>query len=235
VTRLSDPHHESQGEHKTLGTLPPQPWPGQSSVIRAGYQSMGFGTLEHRYVVPDYVPTIIACGKNDRRLWADWPALMSVYEKQGVNHLALAMLEFGHTFPSGYDQTLNIDRYEVCHTFFDRYLKVKENPEPAVLYVKADSGVITVHFAPEMNAASVRNGVEVLGADGRLVEGIWEASLQDTRYEFKPSAPALADEEWTIVVKRMAHDRSGRASGRERSYKVMVSGAASAPHNQKRL
>ena len=71
ITRLSDPHHEggkeiSRFEGFPEGSPEPQPWPGYPSNISAGYQSMGMGLFEPEYITPDYAPTIVACGENER-------------------------------------------------------------------------------------------------------------------------------------------------------------------------
>jgi hypothetical protein len=235
VTRLSDPNHETGKENKTLSsqsTLPPQPWMGYSSVIQAGYQSMGFGTLEHQYVVSNYVPTIIACGEYDKILWADWPALVSTYEAQGVNYLALAMYGLGHTFPSGYDETLDVDRYDICFTFFDQYLKAKENLKPAVLYVRADD-TVTVHFAPEMDPASVAVGMELRReSDGERVNGVWKASLHDTRYVFKSGNLPLEEGMYKLVIKKSVHNKRDYQIDHDAEYILQIKPVAAVLSNR---
>jgi hypothetical protein len=215
VTRLSDPAHHSKTEHKIMsigqGPSEPQPWQGYSSNIQAGYQSMGFGTMEHKYVTADYVPTIIAVGEYDPYgCWEDWPALVQTYENLDANHLALKMVGMGHTFPSGFDREMNIDRYDVCHTFFDRYLKVNQNLPPAVLYVKADNEV-TIHFAPVMNVESVAAGVEIIRtADGKKVIGRWAASFKNTKFRFIPENVFITNQEYKIVVNTTVKNASNR-------------------------
>lgn len=216
VTRLSDPSHSGKQEHKvmTTGQEPsePQPWQGYSSNIKVGYQSMGFGTMEHKYVTADYVPTIIAVGEYDPYgCWEDWPALVDTYESLGVNHIALKMLGMGHTFPSGFDSEMNIDRYEVCHYFFDRYLKVKDNLSPAVLYVKAGNEIV-IHFAPVMDAQSVIDGVDIINAaNGSKVEGRWVASFKNTRFTFIPENVLALDRKYKIVVNKTVKDVSNNS------------------------
>ncbi len=214
VTRLSDPNHEGQPEHKVLveggNSLEPQPWQGYSSQISVGYQSMGFGTMEHKYVKSDYVPTIIAVGEFDPYgCWEDWPALVDTYENLDVNHLALKMYGLGHELPYGYDENLKIDRYDACQTFFDRYLKIKEDLPPAVLYAIGSDKAI-VHFAPEMDSASVIAGIDIINASTeQVIQGQWQAYQKDTKFVFTPEDTFISDETYKIIIKTTVKDKSG--------------------------
>lgn len=219
VTRLSDPKHEGGREHQVAkaGSVS-QPWQGVSSRISAGYQSMGFGTMRHEYVTADYVPTIIAVGENDPYgCWEDWPGLTATYEREGVRHLALAMLGMGHTLPAGYDDKLNLDRYEACHRFFDSYLKNAEHPQ--VIYVARQGGELVALFAPQMDAQTLAEGATVLTADGRPVAGEWRPALQDTRFHFSPQGQALPEQELLVRFAGSVADRQGRTFKTAREYR----------------
>jgi acetyl esterase/lipase len=217
VTRLSDPNHERQKENKLFDTNQkspePQPWPGYSSKIAVGYQSMGFGTMEHEYVKSNYVPTIIACGEYDPYgSWKDWPDLVKTYEDKKVNYLALGMLHMGHTFPSGFDKELNADRYVVCQTFFDQYLKIKENLPPAVLYVKAVKNNVIVHFAPVMDLNSVMSGLEIFKMPGDTkVNGQWKTSRGNTMYTFMPDNDDafMPGQKYKLIIKDTVRNERG--------------------------
>ena len=144
ITRLSDPEHESQGEHSVFsgfpaGTPQPQPWQGYSSKITASYQSMGSGTRRTQYVTARNVPTVIACGRFDQYdHWSVFPPLVNAYETQNANHLAFWMEALGHDLPRDHDPVLDINRYEMSLKFFDQYLKPDQHPE--VLYILPKNG-----------------------------------------------------------------------------------------------
>ncbi|MBD3375902.1 hypothetical protein GF406_12775, partial [candidate division KSB1 bacterium] len=191
ITRLSDPDHVGQKEYSKFrdqsdGTPEPQPWPGYSSQITAGYQSMGNGTRRTRYVTKNYVPTVIACGENDHyNHWAVWPRLVAAYKKQDVNYLAFGMLGMGHELPYGFDEDRRVDRYSLVHEFFDQYLKVEEQLPPKVLVVTVSdnkrkdqiNAPISIHFAPVMDIQSVtdRRGVKIIRVrDQKEIKGKWE-------------------------------------------------------------
>ena len=133
VTRLSDPNHDSQEEDAKFAGFPagspePQPWPGFSSKITAGYQAVGGGTRKPQYVTSGQVPTVTACGRFDKfKFWPIFPSLVQTYESRNVNHLAIWMHELEHELPHGYDPWHDRDRYSMLVTFFDQYLKPHEH------------------------------------------------------------------------------------------------------------
>lgn len=217
VTRLSDPEHESATEHIVRGApLPPQPWPGVSSKVNVGYQAMGWGTTLYEYVTADNIPTIIAVGEHDQfGCYKDWPDLVNAYEKNGPRHIALEMLGMGHTWPSGYDDKLSTDRYDIVHRFFDAYLKPQE--EPTVLYVTRQGGEVIVHFAPDIDAETIPAGVEIRSSKNNTVlTGTWKASLHNTRFHFKPDIPL--DGEIIVRLLPELEDMNGDSLREEKTF-----------------
>ena len=186
ITRLSDPHHENGLESKKFesfpegisepesipgqtifvgkgslreGTPEPQPLPGYSSKIACGWQGMGMGLFESEYITPDYVPTILACGENDRDVITKeaYPRFLKRLEELDVNYIPLFMQGLGHSLSYGYDKRLGVDRYQLVIDFFDRYLKVEEKLAPAIL-------LVTPYDSAENVASST--GVSVLFCTG---------------------------------------------------------------------
>ena len=164
ITRLSDPNHDGGKESKKFegfpgkasepilipgqivfvqndtlpeGTPEPQPWQGYPSKIACGWQGMGMGSFESEYITPDYVPTILACGENDRDVITKeaYPRFLNRLEELDVNYIPLFMQGLGHSLSYGYDKRLGVDRYQLVMDFFDRYLKVEDKLPPAVLLI----------------------------------------------------------------------------------------------------
>ncbi len=79
------------------GSPEPQPWPGYPSNIEAGYQSMGMGLFEPQFITSDYVPTIVACGENERDEISKkaHPAFVNRLEELDVNYINLFMQGLG--------------------------------------------------------------------------------------------------------------------------------------------
>ncbi len=236
ITRLSDPDHAGQNEHSKFrdqpdGTPEPQPWPGYSSQITAGYQSMGNGTRRTQYVTENYVPTIIACGENDQyNHWAVWPKLVAAYEKQDANHLAIGMLGMGHELPYGFDEDWKVDRYLLVHEFFDQYLKVEEKLAPKVLVVtvpdkKGDSDNISLHFAPVMDVKSVTdgNGVKIIRfQDNKQVSGKWEILRNGTFFNFTPDEKFSENENYRVVITTKVKNERGIGLKKEKVVEFTV-------------
>jgi hypothetical protein len=219
ITRLSDPNHaERDAEHQRLegepeGSPEPQPWPGYSSCIAAGYQSMGNGTRRSaRYVTEDYAPTIVACGERDHfNHWRDWPRVVDAYESVDANHVALGMVGLGHELPYGRDEELGVDRYELVMSFFDRHLKVEEKLAPVVLFTVprdqetdvASSKTISIQFAPVMDETGIVDGRGVKttrSRDGSPVEGSWNKSRRGTKFTFTPKENLMEGERYRIDI-----------------------------------
>jgi hypothetical protein len=227
ITRLSDPHHEggkeiSRFEGFPEGSPEPQPWPGYPSKISAGYQSMGMGLFEPEYITSDYAPNIVACGENERDEISKeaHPAFVKRLEELDVNYINLFMQGLGHAVPYGYDEKMGVDRYQLMHDFFDRYLKVDEKLPPVVLVVsprdnKMDvppSGQIIVDFAPVIDPASIikEKGIKILQSKSKLeVEGTWKASHKGTRYTFIPVKDLTENEQYIIEITTAAKDMRG--------------------------
>jgi hypothetical protein len=227
ITRLSDPHHEggkeiSRFEGFPEGSPEPQPWPGYPSNISAGYQSMGMGLFEPQYITADYVPTIVACGENERDEISKeaHPAFVKRLEELDVNYINLFMQGLGHTVPYGYDERTGVDRYQLMIDFFDRYLKVDDKLPPVVLVVsprdnKEDvppSGQIIVDFAPVIDPGSIlrEKGIRILQMKNKNeVEGTWKASHKGTRYTFIPVKDLTKNEQYNIEITKTVKDMRG--------------------------
>src|SRR5688500_11036274 len=184
ITRLSDPNHAGCEESQKYAGFPkgspePQPWPGYPSKISAGMQGMGMGLFETEYITADYVPNILICGENDREVITDQhPLFVNRLEELGANHISLFMEGQGHELPYGYDERMGVDRYQLVHDFFDRYVRVEEKLPPVVLVVsphnnKGDvlpSSEITVQFAPVVDEATIleKKGVRIIRAKDNM-------------------------------------------------------------------
>jgi hypothetical protein len=241
VTRLSDPNHEggreiSRFEGYPEGSPEPQPWPGYPSKIAAGYQSMGMGLFEPEYITSDYVPTIVACGENERDVISKegHPAFVKRLEELNVNYINLFMQGLGHEIPYGYDHRMGVDRYQLMHNFFDRYLKVDEKLPPVVLVISPCDGKenispateIEIDFAPVINSHSIINGkgIKILRTrDNKEIEGKWKVSHGGTRYMFKPDHLLVKNERYTIIVTRKVEDMSGTHLDPEKIFHFAVS------------
>ncbi len=233
VTRLSDPHHDKGKELSRFKGFPegspePQPWQGYPSNISAGYQSMGMGLFEPEYITSDYMPTIVACGENERDLISKdaHPAFVKRLEELDVNYINLFMEGLGHEVAHGYDRRMGVDRYRLVTDFFDRYLKVEEKLSPVVLTViPRDSSEnispvteISVNFAPVIDENTILddNGIRLIRVqDNNLVKGSWKASHKGTKYTFIPEKPLKAGSDYKIVISPSVRDKAGTPMGRE--------------------
>ena len=240
ITRLSDPHHEGGKELGRFEGFPegspePQPWPGHPSIISAGYQSMGMGLFEPQYITTDYVPTIVACGENERDEISKeaHPAFVKRLEELDVNYINLFMQGLGHEVPYGYDERMGVDRYQLMHDFFDRYLKVEDKLPPVVLVVSPrDSKVgvspseqIIIDFAPVIDAESIINekGIMIQRMKNNAeVEGIWKVSHGGTRYTFIPGQSLNKKEQYSINITTRVKDKRGIHLEREKTVHFSV-------------
>ena len=240
ITRLSDPHHEggkeiSRFEGFPEGSPEPQPWPGYPSNIVAGYQSMGMGLFEPEYITSDYVPTIVACGENERDVISKegHPAFVKRLEELDCNYINLFMQGLGHEVPYGYDERMGVDRYQLMADFFDRYLKVEDKLPPVVLVVSPSdnkndvppSGHIIVDFAPVIDPGSIikEKGIKVVENKSKNeVDGIWKASHKGTRFTFIPAKNLTKDEQYTIEITSEVKDMRGIHLVQEKNVKFTV-------------
>jgi len=233
VTRLSDPNNALTREAHTFneieglgkfpdGTYGPQPWQGYPSRIHCGWQGMGAGLWCGRYVTPDYVPTILACGANDRDVITKegTPAFLKALDKLDVNHVYLFMEGLGHSLSLGYDKRLGVDRYRLVNDFFDRYLKVEDKLPPVVLIATPRDGAegvepsaeIWVQFAPVIAEKTVvgGKGVQVVKVDGgQEVKGSWKVSHGGTMFSFVPDQPLEKGTQYEISVTTAVKDKAG--------------------------
>jgi hypothetical protein len=249
ITRLSDPHNDNGMESKKFesfpegipepeslpgqtvfvgtgslseGTPEPQPLSGYSSKIACGWQGMGMGLFESEYITHDYVPTILACGENDRDVITKeaFPRFLKRLEELDVNYIPLFMMGLGHSLSYGYDKQLGVDRYQLVIDFFDRYLKVEEKLPPAVLLVTPRDSAenvpptswISVYFAPVIDEKSVlgNNGIKLISlSDNTQVKGIWKASHGGTKFTFVPGQLLTHSERYKIVISTVVRDKAG--------------------------
>ena len=234
VTRLSDPHHAGGAESKTYSTFPaefgqfppgtpePQPWPGYPSRIHCGWQGMGMGLWEKEYITPDYVPTILACGENDRDVITQdgTPRFLKALEALDVNHVYLFMEGLGHSLSYGYDERLGVDRYRLVIDFFDRYLQPDAKLPPVVLIAAPRDGAedvspasaIWLQFAPAIDETALLDG-DAIGVvslpDRRPVEGAWTVSHGGTKFTFTPDEPLAPGGRYEVTVTKGVKDTAG--------------------------
>ncbi|MCK5430673.1 MAG: Ig-like domain-containing protein, partial [Anaerolineales bacterium] len=234
LVRLSDPNNATGAERQQYrdepeGSPEPQPWPGYSSSIAAGYQSMGNGTRwSSQYVTEDYAPTIVACGEHDHfNHWLDWPQVVKAYEDADANHVALGMLGLGHELAYGYDDSLGVDRYELVMSFFDQYMKVEEKLAPVVLFTTPrdqqtevkPSETISIQFAPVMYEESIVDGkgVKIIrSGDGSPIKGSWSSSRQGARFTFTPEKNLEIGNKYKVVVTTKVKNDAGTSLDKTR-------------------
>ena len=249
ITRLSDPNHDGGTESKKFESLPgdapkpeplpgqlvyiqtdglpegtpePQPWPGYPSKIACGWQGMGMGSFESEYITPDYVPTILACGENDRDVITKeaYPRFLNRLEELDVNYIPLFMQGLGHSLSYGYDKRLGVDRYQLVIDFFDRYLKVEDKLPPSVLLIAprdssenvSPSSVISVYFAPVIDEKTIleKNGIRLVSlSDNTPVRGIWKTSHGGTKFTFVPEQALKNSERYKIIISTKIRDKTG--------------------------
>jgi hypothetical protein len=240
ITRLSDPDNAEGTESKKFagfpeGTPEPQPWLGYPSTISAGWQGMGMGLWELEYITPDYVPTIIACGENDRDVITKegHPRFVKRLEELDVNHVNLFMEGLGHDLSYGYDQRLGVDRYRFVIDFFDRYLKPGDKLPPAVLIVSPRDGSenvnsstpIFVQMAPAIDAKPIieKDAIRVVGArDNKAVSGSWKVSHGSTKFTFTPEQPLEQNEIYSIIISNKVKDLWGNRLDKEKRIQFRV-------------
>ena len=240
ITRLSDPNHESRKEEVRKfngfpdGTPEPQPWQGYSSKIQAGMQGMGMGLFETEYITPDYMPNLIVCGEHDREVITEaHHVFVKKCEELDVNHLGLFMKGLGHELPYGYDERMGVDRYQLVHDFFDRYLKVEEQLPPVVLVVSpfnnkkdvSDSSAISVQFAPVMDERSIleNKAIRIIRTNtNKEVNGSWKVSHGGTKFTFIPDSPFHKNELYQIDVTSQVKNKAGTRLAKEKIVKFKV-------------
>jgi hypothetical protein len=263
ITRLSDPDHDNTPESKKFesfpggtsepiilpgqvvfvqsdslpeGTPQPQPLPGYQSKIACAWQGMGMGLFEPEYISPEYVPTILACGENDRDVITKeaYPRFLKRMEELDVNFIPLFMQGLGHSLAYGFDKRLGVDRYQLVIDFFDRYLKVEDKLPPSVLLVAphdsaenvSPSSEISVYFAPVIDEKTIldNNGIRLVSLpDNVQVKGSWKVSHRGTRFTFIPEQFLKKAQQYKIIVSTKVRDRAGTPLDKEKtvSFKIV--------------
>ena len=262
ITRLSDPNHVVGTESKKFesfpkgspepkpmpgqivyvqtdglpkGTPETQPWPGYPSKIACGWQGMGMGSFESEYITPDYAPTILACGENDRDVITKeaYPRFRNRLEELNVNHIPLFMQGLGHSLAYGYDERLGVDRYQLVIDFFDRYLKVEDKLPPAVLLIAPRHGAenvsatseIFVYFAPVIDEKTIleNDGIRLVSlSDNTPVKGRWKASHGGTKFTFVPEQALKSNEQYKIIISTKVRDKAGTYLDKEKTVRFKV-------------
>jgi hypothetical protein len=240
VTRLSDPNHDggkeiSRFEGFPEGSPEPQPWPGYPSKIAVGYQSMGMGLFEPEYITHDYVPTIVACGEKERDVISKegHPAFVKRLEELDVNYINLFMQGLGHEVAYGFDERMGVDRYQLMHDFFDRYLRVEEKLPPVVLVISprdnkedvSPAAEISIDFAPVIDTQSIirEKGILIIRAkNNREVDGSWKVSHGGTRFTFLPKKALNKNEQYSIIVTTKVKDKAGTHLDKEKIVQFKV-------------
>jgi hypothetical protein len=234
VTRLSDPHHASGTESKRYkgfpeGTPEPQPWQGYPSTIQCGYQSMGMGTFEPEYITSDYVPNIFACGAKERDVISKqgFPVFAKRLEEMDANHISMLEEGLEHELPYGYDHVLGVDRYQLFHDFFDRYLKPGDKLPPVVLITfprdsaenVSPGSEISVHFAPVIDVKTIYEGHAlkiVRASDNKEIKGNWKSTRKDTKFNFIPDQPLSSNERYKVIITKKVKDKAGTSLSKEK-------------------
>jgi hypothetical protein len=234
ITRLSDPHHEARKEEVQKfkgfpdGTPEPQPWQGYSSKIQAGMQGMGMGLFETEFITPDYVPNLIICGEHDREVITEGHhVFVKRCEELNANYVDLFMQGLGHEFPHGYDVRMGVDRYQLVHDFFDRYLKTDEKLPPAILVISpfnnkkdvSPASEISVQFAPVIDEKSIleKKGIRIVRTKtNKEVEGSWRVSRGATKFTFTPGQPFQKNEQYKINITTVVMDNAGTRLEKEK-------------------
>ena len=262
ITRLSDPGHDKGMESKKFvsfpggtskpilisgqivfvgndslpeGTPEPQPWPGYPSKITCGWQGMGMGLFESEYITPDYAPTILACGENDRDVITKeaYPRFLNRLEELDVNYIPLFMQGLGHSLSFGYDKRLGVDRYQLVMDFFDRYLKVEDKLPPSVLLIAPRDSAenvspatgVTIYFAPVMDEKTIldNSGISLVRlSDNTEVKGSWKVSHGGTKFTFIPEHTLKTSEQYKIVISTKVRDNAGTPLDKERTARFKV-------------
>lgn len=235
ITRLSDPHHETRKEEVRKfegfpdGTPEPQPWPGHSSKIQAGMQGMGMGLFETQFITSDYAPNLIVCGELERKeITEGYAAFIERIDELDANYLGLFMQGLGHTIPYGYDERMGIDRYQLVHDFFDRYLKVDEKLPPVVLVVSPvnnsksvpASSRVSIQFAPVIDEKTIlENGAIKLIRikTNKEIKGMWKVSRGGSKFTFHPASAFGKNEQFKIIITTRVKNKQGTALDKERT------------------
>ncbi|MEX1239941.1 MAG: Ig-like domain-containing protein [Cyclobacteriaceae bacterium] len=239
ITRLSDPNHAGGSESQKYAGFPegspePQPWPGYPSRISAGMQGMGMGLFETEYITADYAPNILICGENDREvITQQHPVFVKRLEELGANHISLFMQGQGHELPYGYDKRMGVDRYQLVHDFFDRYLRIEDKLPPVVLAVSpyhdkenvSESSEISVQFAPVINEKTILEGnaVRIIRLkNNKDINGKWKVSHGGTKFTFTPASPLQNKGQYKILVTTKVKDKTGTKLEKEKSVTFTV-------------
>jgi hypothetical protein len=262
LTRLSDPSHDCGMESKKFESYPggtsepilipgqivfvnsdslpegspePQPWAGYPSKITCGWQGMGMGSFESEYITPDYEPTILACGENDRDVITKeaYPRFLNRMEELDVNYIPLFMQGLGHSLSYGYDKRLGVDRYELVIDFFDRYLKVEDKLPPSVLLIAprdsaenvSPASAITIYFAPVIDEKTIldNSGVRLIRLSDQIqVKGSWKVSHGGTKFTFIPEQALKNDEPYKIIISTNVRDKAGTPLDKEKTASFTV-------------
>jgi hypothetical protein len=183
---------------------------------------MGMGSFESEYITPDYEPTILACGENDRDVITKeaYPRFLNRMEELDVNYIPLFMQGLGHSLAYGYDKRLGVDRYQLVMDFFDRYLKVEDKLPPSVLLISppdsaenvSPSSLISVYFAPVIDEKTIleNNGISLVSlSDSAPVKGSWKSSHGGTKFTFVPDQALKNNEQYKIIISAKVRDKAG--------------------------
>lgn len=196
---------------------------------------MGMGSFESEYITPDYMPTILACGENDRDVITKeaYPRFLNRLEELNVNYIPLFMQGLGHSLAYGYDKRLGVDRYQLVIDFFDRYLKVEDKLPPAVLLIAprdsaenvSPSSEISVYFAPVIDEKTIleNDGIRLVSlSDNTAVKGNWKASHGGTKFTFVPEQALKNTEQYKIIISTKVRDKAGTHLDKEKTVRFKV-------------
>jgi hypothetical protein len=183
------------------------------------------------------VPTILACGENDRDVITKeaYPRFLNRLEELDVNYIPLFMQGLGHSLSYGYDERMGVDRYQLVIDFFDRYLKVEEKLPPVVLVISphdkkqdvSPDAKISINFAPVIDAQSItrERGIRIIRTkNNQEVDGIWNVSHRGTMYTFIPAKALNKNEQYTVIVTTKVKDIAGTHLDHKKTVHFKVAG-----------
>jgi hypothetical protein len=144
-----------------------------------------------------------------------------------ANHISMLEEGLEHELPYGYDHVLGVDRYQLFHDFFDRYLKPGDKLPPVVLITfprdsaenVSPGSEISVHFAPVIDVKTIYEGHAlkiVRASDNKEIKGNWKSTRKDTKFNFIPDQPLSSNERYKVIITKKVKDKAGTSLSKEK-------------------
>ena len=134
--------------------------------------------------------------------------------------------------PYGYDERMGVDRYQLMHDFFDRYLKVEDKLPPVVLVVSprdnkedvSPATQIIVDFAPVIDPESIINEKGIKYAQKIIMK--WtepgKCPIGGQDIPFTPAKVLNNNEQYGIIVSTKVKDKAGTQLDKEKIFHFTV-------------